>query len=162
MKNLIPISQEDYDNIWDRFYEDFSFNPSIKPSDWPSIKTDKPNFKFSIADLWGYTYSEAKRISFLKKAIDAFISITNPGDEIIVLDWNHECFYSDPRKMTTSMMIPDDNSSIMIPSFIPDGDYYIFITKDFKNIWFGHPWEKTITIIGERLINAYKMDEIKA
>ncbi|WP_414648331.1 DUF2716 domain-containing protein [Dinghuibacter sp.] len=29
-----------------------------------------------------------------------------------------------------------------------------FITKDRQNVWFGHPWEKTITLIGEKLISA--------
>ena len=45
-------------------------------------------------------------------------------------------------------------SSTPAISFIPDGDYYIFITKDLQNVWFGHPWEKSVTLIGEGLILA--------
>jgi hypothetical protein len=80
-------------------------------------------------------------------------------DEIIILDWQHECFFANPRQITVDTMLPNDNTSIMVPSFIPDGDYYIFVTKDFENIWFGHPWEKTITIIGDKLIKAYKQTD---
>jgi hypothetical protein len=50
----------------------------------------------------------------------------------------------------------DNVTNSTVVSFIPDGDYYIFITKDFGNIWFGHPWEKTVTVIGDRLIKAVK------
>jgi hypothetical protein len=42
----------------------------------------------------------------------------------------------------------DNNSVLPLISFIPDGEYYIFISKDHQNVWFGHPWEKTVTLIG--------------
>ena len=155
MTNWTPISQNDNDKFWDKFYADFSFKPSVDPTYWPSIKTDKPNIKIDITDLWGDTYDEENWVSLIKKGINSFVSISNPQDEIIVLDWQHECFNVNPRQITVDTMLPNDNTSIMVPSFIPDGDYYIFLTKDFENIWFGHPWEKTITIIGDKLIKAY-------
>jgi hypothetical protein len=55
-------------------------------------------------------------------------------------------------------MLPNDQTNSLVPSFVPDGDYYIFLTKDFQNVWFGHPWEKTITLIGDKLIKAYQAD----
>ncbi|GAB3774366.1 hypothetical protein GCM10027600_36810 [Nocardioides ginsengisegetis] len=33
----------------------------------------------------------------------------------------------------------------------PDGDYYAFLTSDFTEGTFGHPWEKTLCVIGEGL-----------
>jgi hypothetical protein len=154
MKDWTKISNVDKDKIWDRFYNDFSFRPSVYKHDWPSIKTDKTILKFDIKNLWGDSYSDIIYTDFIQKAIDAFIEITNPDDSIIALDWQHECFYIDPRQLTPDIMT-DDETSIPIISFIPDGDYYIFITKDFENIWFGHPWEKSITIIGDRLMKAF-------
>ena len=159
MINWTPISQNDYDKIWNKFYTDFSFKPSFSSTDWPSIKTDKPNIKVNIADLWGDTYDETKWASLVQKGITSFVRITDPENEIIVLDWQHECFYINPRQITADTMLPDDKTNSMVPSFVPDGDYYIFITKDFENVWFGHPWEKTITIIGEKLINAYNQTD---
>ncbi|PBQ32984.1 hypothetical protein CNR22_14770 [Sphingobacteriaceae bacterium] len=155
MTNWTTISQNDSDKIWEKFDNDFSFNPSVDPTNWPSIKTDKPNIKLSIADLWGDNYDETKWFFLIKKGINSFVSISNPHEEIIVLDWQHKCFYVNPRNITVDAMLPTDKSSTVVPSFVPNGDYYIFITIDFENIWFGHPWEKTITIIGDKLIKAY-------
>ena len=160
MTKWIPIPQNDCDKIWGKFYKDFFFKPSIYTSDWPSIKTDKPNIKIDIAYLWDNTYDESNWISIINKGINSFISISNLEEEIIVLDWQHQCFYVNPKNIKGDTMLPDENTSIMFPSFIPDGEYYIFITKDFENIWFGHPWEKTITIIGDKLIKAYNFSDM--
>jgi len=158
MKHWKTLSQNDYNIIWDKFYKDFSFKPSINPESFPSIKTDKPIMKFSISKLFGKTYNEEITKDFVQKGIDAFVEITNKGEYIIALEWQSECFYIDPRQLIPETML-DDESSSSIVSFIPDGDYYIFITKDFENIWFGHPWEKTITIIGNKLIDAFKSNK---
>jgi hypothetical protein len=158
MKYWIRLSESDYDKIWDKFYADFSFKPSTYSKDWPSIKTEKPTLKFDISHLWGDSYNETIYDDFIKKAIDAFVEIANQEDQIFALDWQHECFYLDPRQLKLADM-EENESSIRIVSFIPNGDYYIFITEDFENIWFGHPWEKTITIIGNRLIDAFNKNK---
>lgn len=33
----------------------------------------------------------------------------------------------------------------------PIGDYYAFLTEDFSEGTFGHPWEQTLCVIGHRL-----------
>ena len=149
------LTDVEQNEVWDRFFRELSFRPSVRSIDWPSIKTDREIHTFSISDFWKNKYDEAIQINFLQKAIDAFVDITEPEEPIYALDWQHECFYLDPRKLTPDSMI-NHQSSIPIVSFIPDGDYYIFITEDFGNIWFGHPWEKTVTVIGDRLIKAVK------
>ena len=100
-------------------------------------------------------YSEQSHANFIQQAIEAFIEITTPGEEIYALDWQHECYYYDPRKLRAPDML-NDASNIPKISFIPDGEYNIFVTMDFENIWFGHPWEQTVTIIGNKLITAIK------
>jgi hypothetical protein len=155
----VSLSELDEKKVWDWIYEELSFKPSVRPIDWPSITTRKRHFKFKIDSLWGTGYSEQKHSNFIQQAIEAFIEITTPGEEIYALDWQHDCYYFDPRKLSASDMLYDDSSVTNI-SFIPDGDYYIFLAKDFENIWFGHPWEKTITVIGDRLIDAVKSRDL--
>ncbi len=41
----------------------------------------------------------------------------------------------------------------MIP-VLPNGDYYVFLSPELDWGWFGHPWEQTICIFGERLLAA--------
>ena len=155
MNNWEKLTEEDNNKTWNWFYKEFSFNPSTNPKDWPSIKSIKPKIKIDILNLWGNAYNETIWNNFLQKAIEAFVNVTNPGEKIFALDWHHECFYVDPRELTPTILTDSESSNTVI-SFIPDGDYYIFITKDFENVWFGHPWEKTVTIIGSKLINAFK------
>jgi hypothetical protein len=158
MKDWKTLSEQNSDYAWGRFYQYFNFNPGINEKDWPGIHTDKPFIKFSIENLWGSSYSESINTNFIQKAIDAFVEITKDGEEIYALDWQHECFYVNPRLLTPGLMA-DNESSIPVISFIPNGDYYIFMTEDFENVWFGHPWEKTITIVGNELINAFNKNK---
>ena len=37
----------------------------------------------------------------------------------------------------------------------PDGDYFAFLSEDFSEGTFGHPWEKTICVLGERLVRSF-------
>eukprot|EP01133_Synstelium_polycarpum_P023417 gene23417-28073_t len=34
----------------------------------------------------------------------------------------------------------------------PNGDYYIFSRDDFTEGTFGHPWERTLCVFGERMV----------
>jgi hypothetical protein len=149
----MPLTEADYKDIWNWVYSTLWFKPSTRSADWPSIQTDKPFRKFSIDFLWRTGYDNELCSRFINNAIKAFVSITTKGEIIYALDWQHECFYYDPRDLTSELMLGNE-SSIPDISFIPDGDYYIFITKDLQNVWFGHPWERSVTLIGEKLILA--------
>ncbi|MDQ0194585.1 DUF2716 domain-containing protein [Paenibacillus wynnii] len=60
-------------------------------------------------------------------------------------DWQHESFYYSPYLQDVSPRI----------SFYPDGDYYLFLKTDFSFGYLGHPWEHSITIFGEELIQQF-------
>ncbi|MFE5023138.1 DUF2716 domain-containing protein [Streptomyces sp. NPDC056656] len=36
----------------------------------------------------------------------------------------------------------------------PDGDYYIYLSEDFRMGSFGHPWEESLCLFGEVLLDA--------
>ncbi|MDH6280004.1 DUF2716 domain-containing protein [Prescottella agglutinans] len=36
----------------------------------------------------------------------------------------------------------------------PNGDYYIFVREDLSDGTFGHPWERTLCVFGERLVSS--------
>lgn len=52
------------------------------------------------------------------------------GELIYALDWCHQSYKFDLRLI--------NNGEWAIPAF-SDGDYYIFLTQDLKNGFFGHP-----------------------
>jgi hypothetical protein len=148
MTNFRKLSREEYDQVWDRFYDSFKFKPSI--NEFPAITTDRPQLKFNIANCFSPGYPLDKLEEF---AISLFHNISRPGDRLFALDWQHECYDFDPRKE----MDRDEFGDWIVP-VLPNGDYYIFLAKDFNNVWFGHPWEQTITLIGDEMVaNARKI-----
>jgi len=38
------LERDEYNEVWDRFEEQFKFNPSVKSSEWPGIIEPKPSF----------------------------------------------------------------------------------------------------------------------
>ncbi len=141
--NFQVLSNEEYNIVWDKFYTEFSFKPSINI--WPSIQTNKRQLKLNISKIFGETFSEEKWNRFNELGELVLIEIVEPNGRIYALDWQHECFDFDPRK---GLWEKDINS----PPLIPDGDYYIFLNKDFSNVWFGHPWEMSVTLIGDKIV----------
>lgn len=81
-----------------------------------------------------------------------FEEVSSDNDRMYALDWQHESFDFNAKKYTE---IIKKNNEWFIPTF-PNGDYYIFVTKDFKNVWFWHPWEQTITLIWEDFCRKWK------
>jgi hypothetical protein len=142
MTNFKQLNQEEYDKVWDKFYDLFHFTPSV--NHFPAIKTNKRQLKFDIKDCFSPNYSLDKLEGF---AIKLFNKISRPGERLYALDWQHECYDFDPREQ----MDRDEFEDWIVP-VLPNGDYYVFLTKDFNNVWFGHPWEQTITLIGDDIV----------
>ena len=143
--NWIKLSEKEYREVWDRFYSDFHFKPSV--NSWPSIKSDQSILKFNISKIYNENYPDSYFDKFHELGLKLLLEIFKPDKRLYSLDWQHECYDFDPRKGMTE-------TGIFTLSLIPDGDYYIFLTKDFSNVWFGHPWEQTITLIGETIVSA--------
>ncbi len=142
MNNFRLLDQNEYDKVWDIFNELFDFKPSICL--FPAIRTKKPQLKFDISGNYNLNFPYDKLENL---ALSLFLKITKPGDRIYALDWMHSCYDFDPRQQ----MDRDEFGEWVVPIF-PNGDYYIFLSKDFENTWFGHPWEQTITLAGEALV----------
>jgi hypothetical protein len=148
MKNWVPFSDQEYDQIWHRIYIDFKFEPSI--SNFPSFQVQHPFITYDISDYFGDSTDLDAYDDLEEKALDAFKESTLVEEYILALDWQHECFWVNPRLEFER----DEFGEWTIPIF-PNGDYYFFIQKDFKWGYLGHPWERSITIFGKELINAF-------
>ena len=142
MKNWQRLSQKEEEYVWNTFYQLFDFKPGIKI--FPGIRTSLPQKRFSTSRY----FSEHAPLDKLEDlALVLFYAVSEPGQRLYALDWQHQCYDFDPRQE----MDRDEFGEWVIP-ILPNGDYYIFLTKDFRNVWFGHPWEETITLIGHDLV----------
>jgi Protein of unknown function (DUF2716) len=177
------MSRGDSDGIWDQFYEQFRFRPSTTPKGWPGIREPTPS---CTLDVSGISEADAtNRIvnmtSFVRqvrdidlKAAAAFRRCTSPSDRIAVLDWQHPSHWLWPHRLDledirrTWDLDPGNTGEgahylswpDMRRSVYPDGDYYIFLAADLSFGTFGHPWEQTICIFGQALLDTGLVDEI--
>jgi len=150
VKNWRLLSNDERKHAWGNFYSLFDFKPSIKR--FPGIRTELPKKKFSIEKYF------TENVPFDKLedlALSLFVSILKPGQRLYALNWQHDCYDFDPRLE----MDRDEFDEWIIP-VLPNGDYHIFVTKDFQNVWFGHPWEMTITLIGCHLLKQVKTQSV--
>ena len=143
MENWKKLNSIEYDSVWDKFEEKYQFRPSV--SEFPGITNKFPQLKFDIEKCYDDIFKNEKIENI---ALDLFKKITKPNERMYALDWQHESYDFDPRFIIDKDEIFDE---WIIPIF-RNGDYYIFVTKDFKKLWFGHPWEQTITLVGEEII----------
>ncbi|KFM98717.1 hypothetical protein DJ93_79 [Bacillus clarus] len=51
MRNWVPFSDKEYDEIWDEVYSDFDFSPSV--STFLAYKVPTPYITFDISNYFG-------------------------------------------------------------------------------------------------------------
>lgn len=149
------LPDTEYGMAWDRFHENFRFNPSTESIDWPAIIEPADSVTFSIAHIYdGDTAAYNRRtVDLGRKLISAFRMCTAPTESIYALDWQHACYRFEPHSEFEFVTEED----WPVPP-LPNGDYYIFLSQDMKLGVFGHPWEQTICVFGQPLISAFSVN----
>ncbi|MEK5057992.1 sugar epimerase [Paenibacillus sp. FSL H7-0326] len=142
--NWIPLSDEEYNQVWDRIGREFHFRPSISPRDWPTFFEKSPFITYDVSD-----FNEDDIDDLEKKCLSAFKASTNIDEFMYALDWQHESFLYNPHLETSRVA--------QTIRFYPDGEYYLFLKSDFSWGYLSHPWEKTICIFGEELIKNFEI-----
>lgn len=148
MHNWQKLTNAEYEKVWNFIYEELNFKPSI--SNFPSFQVPNPFITYDISDFYGESVDLDVFDDLEEKALVAFKEATMVNEYLLALDWQHECYWINPR----SEFEKDGFGEWTIPIF-PNGDYYFFIQKDFKWGLLGHPWENSITIFGKELIDAF-------
>ncbi|MFC4777156.1 DUF2716 domain-containing protein [Paenibacillus sp. GCM10023252] len=146
MNNWITLNDNEDLSAWDMFEKKFNFKPSIKSSEWPSIQVKSDNYiSYELLVTWDMIGD------FEELCNNVFKTLTNEEEYIYALDWQHECFWFNPH-------LPRGDQDWIIP-FYPDGDYYIFFPRDLRWCYFSHPWERSVTLIGEDLISKFESNK---
>ncbi|MEM5003991.1 DUF2716 domain-containing protein [Priestia megaterium] len=156
MENWININlpSKEYDQIWNKIYKEFKFKPSV--SKFPSFKVPQPFITYDVSDYIGDSVDLSAYDDLEEKALLAFKACTLADEYILALDWQHECYWVNPRLTFEK----DEFDEWTVPIF-PNGDYYFFIEKGFSWGYLGHPWEKSITIFGQELLHAFDIHKPK-
>ncbi|MGG0651138.1 DUF2716 domain-containing protein [Bacillus mycoides] len=148
MKKWILLNEQEKENVWDRFYDEFAFNPNIDGEQ--SFKFSRPYIAYDISDCFEEKWTDEDYNNFDQEILRSLIACTKRNEYIYALDWQHDSYWMNPR-----LDLKEDDDQWEIP-YIPNGDYYFFLQKDFRWGYLGHPWEKVIYIFGEELIENFK------
>ncbi|MEU6851381.1 DUF2716 domain-containing protein [Actinacidiphila alni] len=143
---VIVLPEADYRRVWDRFYEDFSFRPSTNPIKWPAIQEPVASVAWSLAAL--DDDSSYERLDHLVAVVEQGLSsCVGPSGTLFALDWQHTSYRFAPQEVGG----PGQPAWPLSP--YPDGDYFIFLAEDFHFGSFGHPWEGSLCLFGEELLD---------
>ncbi|MES0832867.1 DUF2716 domain-containing protein [Nocardiopsis tropica] len=129
------LSDPEHDDLWDRFDERFSFAPSVER--YPGI-VEPPDSATWFLD----GPDEAIEDTVLRGLLDSVL----PGEPLYWLDWNHQGYRFDPARVE-GPGLPRAPGQVL-----PDGDYYIYATRDLRLGTFGHPWEGSLCVFGRDLL----------
>ncbi|MFF5767150.1 DUF2716 domain-containing protein [Streptomyces tanashiensis] len=144
---VVELPEAEYRHVWDRFYEQFGFRPSTSPLTWPAIREPAPSVTWSLAAL--SDDPDYERLDLLVDVVRrGLASCAGPRGPLYALDWQH----------TSYRFVPQDVGGAGQPAWplspVPDGDYYIYLSEDFRTGSFGHPWEDSLCLFGEELLDA--------
>lgn len=147
-----PPEKKASDDAWQFFYANLNFYPSVEFGNWPGISEPPSPETYSIADIYGRgeaRYNEAT-LSLCKLYHETFRRSVADEDYVLALDWHHPSYQFYPHSNFNYQS--EEDWSVLAA---PNGDYYIFKTRDLKNWCFGHPWEQSICIFGDRFTEAF-------
>lgn len=137
------------DHYWNAFQDRFHFRPSIRSSEWPAIDEPSPSVTIDLGPIYA---NEGPTFAAGEAAINSLVlrALTwsfDGAQRFVVLDWQHPCYWFWPHRHAVQQR------GWQVTPF-PNGDYYIFLTDDLHTGTFGHPWEQTLCVFGQRLIES--------
>src|SRR5262249_10918725 len=135
------LRTDEYDQIWERFSARFQFRASVDPAHWPAIVAPVPSLTWDVSSVDD---------DGLNRLVMGALQDCVPTDEwVYALDWQHPGYRCWPHRVDPTLR------TYMWPvEVFPNGDYYIYASRDLTFGTFGHPWEATLCVWGADLIDA--------
>ena len=138
------LGRDEHDECWATFNSRYGFRAGVSPDGWPAISEPVPSVTFDMGVIVDGPRRGAAYDAINAEALRAFVWAL-PDTELLVLDWQHPAYRFRPANQALTW-----RADWRVPVY-PDGDYYAFLTQDFTEGTFGHPWEQTLCVIGKRL-----------
>src|SRR5436190_8477022 len=133
-----PLAGPQEDAVWEWFYRDYAFRPSVHERDFPGIKEPVPSITYRLKEFGSMDPDAANKwaLNLMKACVPA-------GRRVIALDWQHACWTLDVHLADA---IEDWERRVPL---LPSGDYYIFLSRELASGIFGHPWERSMCFWGK-------------
>lgn len=146
MRLVVQLSEAEYREVWDRFNAEFAFRPGMNPAKRPAIKEPVDFATWSLAAL--DDDPEYERLDRLVEVVEQGLTAgVPPQGSLFALDWQHASFRFSPH------LVRGSGQEQWPLSPYPDGDYCIYLSEDFLTGTFGHPWEGSLRLFGQELLD---------
>jgi hypothetical protein len=137
-------------HLWDEFERKFGFTPDFRARR-PAIDEPPGSVTVDLSPIFDASGNAgfetgAKQVDRL--VLESFQRVFDDTTRLLVLDWQHSSYWFRPHAIADATHWPP---SPVTP--FPDGDYYIFLTEDMSQGTFGHPWEQTLCVFGNDLVD---------
>ncbi|MFF7452544.1 MULTISPECIES: DUF2716 domain-containing protein [unclassified Streptomyces] len=140
---VAALSDAEEQRVWDRFFAEFNFQPRLRPA----IKEPAASVTWSLATL--PDDPDHERLDRLVEVVEHGLArCVGQQGTLLALDWQHTSYRFAPQEVGGA----GQPAWPLTP--YPDGDYYIFLSEDFRFGSFGHPWEESLCLFGEELLDA--------
>jgi hypothetical protein len=116
---------------------------------WLASREPSQSVTFDLSPVFSGSQAEfaVGRRAINALALVAMIRTVAVTERLLVLDWQHPSYWFWPHRQAVS-----DDGQWPVEVF-PNGDYCIFLTEDMTAGTFGHPWEETLCVFGERFVS---------
>ncbi len=141
----VELDPAAYGEAWTLFDARFSFRAGVDAEAWPAIREPVPSLTFDLSVIDDGAPRGAAYDAINAEALRAFVWALPDVDELVVLDWQHPGYRFRPAAHALTW-----RAEWQVPVY-PDGDYFAFLTPDLSEGTFGHPWEETLCVFGERM-----------
>lgn len=140
----------EYASVWNDFTLAFDFRPSTSPWDWPGFREPAPSVTYALS----LQEDDALIDEFYDAMREHLLACARPDEEVYGLDWQHEC-----QRYRPHAVFGDETAERAVhwtAYLMPDGDYAITLADDWRWGVLGHPWERSICVFGEGLVEAVR------
>ncbi len=97
-ESVAALPEAEYRRVWDRFYQEFSFQPSMSSLKWPAIKEPAASVTWSLATL--PDKPDYERLDRLVKVVQqGLASCIGPQGTLFALDWQHTSYRFTPQEV---------------------------------------------------------------
>ncbi len=146
----IPLTQDEEDVVWKRFFAELHFPMGSHPGKEPS-----PSITYAIGYAFegDMTTRDVLEDDLNQKTLAALRRCVRQGMRVYALDWQHQSYWFYPH-----LLLEASNWGAWKVPVLPDGDFYIFLAEDFSFCLFGDCINLTLCVFGQALLDAFTQE----
>jgi hypothetical protein len=133
--------------LWTEFADRYQFRAGTNPDRWPAIVEPSPSVAWDLGPI--FTGGHPGGFAAGSRAVAALVlgtlqDCTEWPETVVFHDWVHPSHLFRPHSIDEPEEVPGWD----VGGLFPNGDYTIFVGRDYSFGILGHPWERSLCVFG--------------